>query len=292
MGFVQRISKAERLHENSCTVQQKIQWLCILLANQTDGALHDELSTTAFSNTHHIMVTTDGSTHGTKDLQVSVAFDSINDIAVPMTCQSLSVSKRVAPMEFDIHVDIERILARNEGERIKSYKLMQALSHQLSLLTSGKMNLETFLPLDCWAGLVTPLRPFCNRLVANDSESISIDGELFFPLHIAADVPLLTLLQDQGTINMAACSYMKSLQMMVHSDWDYYHRLSNDLKLAAEKCQMLQSQLAMQYVWSINYRPFGTGAFFQEKQEALEWFLNSYDADSGLDSGLVDCFVL
>ena len=30
----------------------------------------------------------------------------------------------------------------------------------------------------------------------------------------------------------------------------------------------------LRYIWSINYKPFGSGAWFSEKQHALEAFLH------------------
>jgi len=76
---------------------------------------------------------------------------------------------------------------------------------------------------------------------------------------------------DQGSDGMAACSFMKANHMMVTSDWDYYHRLANDLKLA---------QLACQYVWGVNYKPFSTGQFFSEKQEAMQYFLTVHSCET------------
>lgn len=85
-------------------------------------------------------------------------------------------------------------------------------------------------------------------------------------------MPLLNLLMDQGPVGTASFSFLKSCHVMVHADWDFYHRLKNQMNLAGSKNQLAQAQLACQYAWSVNYRPYGSGQFFGEKEEALRWF--------------------
>ena len=46
--------------------------------------------------------------------------------------------------DIDVSLDIERILARREQERLSSYKLLQALSHQTHLLSDGRLCLDSF----------------------------------------------------------------------------------------------------------------------------------------------------
>ena len=222
-------------------------------------ALYFNLSKKSFEDASHMTIITDASTHGTNNLQVSIAYNTKEDLAAS---QVLSASKKVAPNEFDLERDIERIIAREESKRLKAYKYMQALSHQIELLT--KRTLPSYVPDEEWVSLVKPLQSPCHRMVSCDF--ININNERLNRLEIAVTQPVLGLLMDQGTDGMAACLFMKANHMMVSSDWDYYHRLANDLKLAGEKNHMIQSQLACQYVWGVNYKPFSTGQFFSEKQ--------------------------
>lgn len=254
-------------------------------------AMYLQQSRDSFCETRSLAIVTDASTHGTQDLQVSIAYDAVSDAAVYCTNQVMSVSKKVAPGELNVDDTIERILARQEAERIKSYRFLQALSHQVSVLTNGRMDLSSFEPSNEWASLVKPLVPGSFRHASAETRSIDMSGHQMFPLDAASNVHMLTLLMDQGSVGMAAGGFMMGSHMMVSCDWDIYHRLANDMKLAAEKCGLVQAQLACQYIWGINYKPFGTGAFFAEKQEALSYFfeVESFDFQTATYQY---CFVL
>ena len=93
-------------------------------------------------------------------------------------------------------------------------------------------------------------------------------------------LPILTLLQDQGPVGTAMASFLKwddRQVLMMHCHWDKFHRLINDMKLAADHAvsngELLQTQLATGYVFSVNYKPFASGSFFEEKKAAMEGFL-------------------
>ena len=238
-------------------------------------ALYFNLSKKSFEDASHVTIITDASTHGTNNLQVPIAYSTKNDLAAFCTSQVLSASKRVAQSEFHLERDIERMVGRVESKRLKAYKYMQALSHQTELLTNR--TLTSYVPDGEWVSLVKPLQGLCHRVASCDF--IDINNERLSPLEIAATQPVLGLLMDQGSDGMAACSFMKAYHMMVTSDWDYYHRLANDLKLAGKRNHMTQSQLACQYVWGVNYKPFSTGQFFSEKQEAMQYFLTVHSCE-------------
>ena len=70
---------------------------------------------------------------------------------------------------------------------------------------------------------------------------------------------------------------------MVHVKFDKIHRSIRDYKLAigrACRVQFLRTQLHSSYVLSLNYKPCGTGGFFQHKQSMLESFLASHSTNS------------
>lgn len=68
------------------------------------------------------------------------------------------------------------------------------------------------------------------------------------------------------------------LEKQLQVRWDPFHRLIRDLKLSllhaggGSGC-FLQAQLHSQYLWSVSYRPFGSGACQVEKQRLLESML-------------------
>ena len=101
------------------------------------------------------------------------------------------------------------------------------------------------------------------------------------------NLPVLTLLQDQGPVGTAMASYLKwddRQVMMMHCHWDKFHRIINDMKLASEHAsgngELLQAQLASSYVFSVNYKPYSSGSFFEEKKAAMEGFFATVSSES------------
>ena len=149
-------------------------------------ALYFNLSRKSFEDASHMTIITDASTHGTNNLQVSIAYNTKQDLAAFCTSQVLSASKKVAPNEFDLERDIERMIAREESKRLKAYKYMQALSHQIELLT--KRTLPSYVPDEEWVSLVKPLQSPCHRVASCDF--IDINNERLNPLEIAVTQPV------------------------------------------------------------------------------------------------------
>ena len=87
-------------------------------------------------------------------------------------------------MSFDLERDIERMIAREESKRLKAYKYMQALSHQIELLT--KRTLPSYVPDEEWVSLVKPLQSPCHRMASCDF--IDINNERLNPLTACAGV--------------------------------------------------------------------------------------------------------
>ena len=94
----------------------------------------------------------------------------------------------------------------------------------------------------------------------------------FINVHDGMGLFLLLLLLIE-----AAMAYLQHLQMMVHCHCDKIHRVIRDLKLS-NNCdsRITEAVLATTYVWSVNYKPAGTGAFGDEKLDALNGFVNTF----------------
>ena len=64
----------------------------------------------------------------------------------------------------------------------------------------------------------------------------------------------------------------------VQTRWDVFHRAVNDVKASLTKaCRgvFLQAQLHSSYLWSLAYRPFGSGAYQEHKSRLLEVMLKT-----------------
>lgn len=67
------------------------------------------------------------------------------------------------------------------------------------------------------------------------------------------------------------------LQACVQTRWDCFHRCVNDTKQSlAKACRgvFVQAQLYSSYLWSLSYRPFGSGACLEHKARLLEVMLS------------------
>ena len=96
---------------------------------------------------------------------------------------------------------------------------------------------------------------------------------------------MLVIGMDQGTVGMACAAFlMLTGAAMTHFYWDPYHRLIRDLKLATTNCppddklRLQQGQLCGNYVYSINYKPFKTAGFHDEKS-LLNTFMETETQD-------------
>ena len=97
---------------------------------------------------------------------------------------------------------------------------------------------------------------------------------------------MLVIGMDQGTVGMACAAFlMETGAAMTHFYWDPYHRLVRDLKLATTNCppdvklQLQQGQLCGSYMFSINYKPFKTAGFHDEKKSLLNTFMETETQD-------------
>lgn len=239
-----------------------------------------------FSNEQHLSIVTDGSCHSCKDMLISIVYNHRIDAFAHLTGQVIYPSKIVTLAdEFQVDPDLERVLARREQDRLSSYKLMQGLSHQISLITNGQKCLDSFRVPDSLHHPLKRLKVGGWREIRGSTVSVCLSaGEDPHVTDLTSynDLPILTLLQDQGPVGTAMASFLKwddRQVLMMHCHWDKFHRLINDMKLAADHAvsngELLQTQLATSYVFSVNYKPFASGSFFEEKKAAMEGFFAS-----------------
>jgi hypothetical protein len=129
---------------------------------------------------------------------------------------------------------------------------------------------------------------------SNDSEDIAAifdkaSGEHFLVLPPATtrrNFPLLVLGLDQGSLGAAGAAYLEEeRRMMVWCKWDKYHRCIRDINLSishSARGLFLKAQLFTGYLWSVNFKPFGTGTMGTKKREALDFFLATTQEDSAI----------
>ena len=96
------------------------------------------------------------------------------------------------------------------------------------------------------------------------------------PTTLRGPVPLLTVGLDQGSVGASGMAYaINHRGHLVHARFDKLHRVVRDMKLALTHCLrgiFMKAQLFTAYIWGLNYRPFGTGAFYQTKRMMVNAF--------------------
>ena len=98
-------------------------------------------------------------------------------------------------------------------------------------------------------------------------------------------LPLLVLSLDQGSLGAAGFAFLESYRhMMVTCKWDKFHRVVRDIKLSMARASglFLKAQLFTAFLWSLNYKPYGTGVHGTKKKEALDYFLSRLHEDSAV----------
>lgn len=193
----------------------------------------------------------------------------------------MSTLKIIGPTDdLLLEPEVETLCATRDQERLAAYKWLQALGNQLGLLTcksASPLTLDSFTP---------PIRFLLDRLQPGDKRSISQDGavtitckrpagevQLTCDMTGAESLPILVCMMDQCAVGMAAAAWWKAdAPLLVEFVFDKIHRIHNDLK-HAKTAQMTDAIVKTSYCGGINYRPFGSGAFFAEKQKILKSFL-------------------
>eukprot|EP00438_Fugacium_kawagutii_P006295 Skav229327 [mRNA] locus=scaffold2598:18229:18771:+ [translate_table: standard] len=90
------------------------------------------------------------------------------------------------------------------------------------------------------------------------------------------------MLVDQGSSGCASAAFLPHCGLLLHCQFDKIHRLVRDIKLASKVGQMSDALMMSSFAWSANYKPFRSGAFFEEKKGILNAFLNSKSLDSDI----------
>ena len=193
-----------------------------------------------------ISACTDASVHSCRDTLLTIFFDFQSNTACYGVSQHLWPGKHVSAGD-DIAVEmeeLERILARREQSRLATYKLAQALSRQLQLQTDR--TLADFAVPEKLLPLLRPGNARC-RVVTHDHK-LQIDGkEEIDILQEILSIPVVALLVDQASTDMSLASFLRDSFFLVDMDYDPFHRLARDQKLASDHCGLAQAQLASQY---------------------------------------------
>ena len=247
-------------------------------------SMYRKQSQLCFFNINKLCVATDASRHDSKDFLVTTFYScgQGSEVSAHATAQYVNTSKVIHPGQFELTAESERLAARREVERLSSLKFLQAISSQIEQISGKSLQLTSFEPSDDLAMQLCPLsggdeRYFdgdCFVVQKNEGEdaiAITLTDEML------AGIPVMKVIMDQGKIGTAAAAFCRTLGLLIRFDYDKIHRLLRDIKSMSWRFQ--QVVLMTTYIWGINYKPFRSGAHYDEKCCAIEGFFeaNTYE---------------
>lgn len=110
----------------------------------------------AFEGVKYFNLLTDSSTFSTRDTCISALYSTERDLGAYLPLQ-LVKGNSISPNELHLDPSVERMVAIRKADRVASYRLLQALSNQLSQMSNRKVSISSFLLSDGTPGEEHPL---------------------------------------------------------------------------------------------------------------------------------------
>ena len=155
----------------------------------------------SFLNLPHLQFVTDGSTHSGRDTAVTIVYSHETDAVGLAPAQCVSRIKVISPGEFELEPDVEEMAAKRQVERLSAYRWLQALSHQIALVSRHRLNLASYVAPASMR--IRPMSPEMTRAVVHGQLSLRNrhTGDIAYAdLSTAMTQPILTVSIDQGGI--------------------------------------------------------------------------------------------
>ena len=194
--------------------------------------------------------------------------------------QILKPGRCVLAGEANLDSQMEAMRSEQNLERVAAYRQIQGISHQIYHMVGKRHAIEAFqLPASA------NIRPV-SQGEARATESDASGDHVFIknretgakkrvlPVGLV-NVMLLLLQLDQGGPGMAGVAFLEYfLGWMVTGKFDKIHRCIRDLKLAAQAVPIfVKTKLWSAYLYTVNKRPYGSGAHGTAKTRHVEVFM-------------------
>ncbi|CAK9091627.1 Probable ubiquitin-conjugating enzyme E2 23 (E2 ubiquitin-conjugating enzyme 23) (Ubiquitin carrier protein 23) [Durusdinium trenchii] len=239
-----------------------------------DCFLHGEALASTFAGERQVCVAWDPSSYGGKEVMVAAIYSTNLDKAAWLLNQQMG-----QVMLSELHESLLPMARQSKLDRITGYNELRALSAALRGAGLTLMNFQVPTGL-----IVRPLQ-------AHECRVKSESGEWFiYDLHTQTaapekpanlqlgKVPVLCSISDQGPINTAALNFAQysPAALMLHAQYDPFHRAWNDLKTAFKKtsstCKAWRVVLQLTIVANVSYGPFGSSQWHYKKLAKMEEF--------------------
>ena len=245
-----------------------------------DSLLHYQALNSTFQGQCQLCVSWDPSSYGGKEILVGAIYSPALDKGAWMLNQQMG-----HVMMSQLHESLLPYAKSSTLGRIPGYNEMRALS---AALRGVGLSLTDFVVPE---GLIArPLESTEYRIQDEEGLWWILDektGKATPQKPRSLDlgsIPLLVSISDQGPVNLAALNFLmfSSSALMLHAQFDPFHRAWNDLKNAMKKSISGAWRVVLQLtlVANVSYGPFGSSQWFFKKKAKLEEFLATRTIDS------------
>lgn len=245
--------------------------------------MHFAAQAREFHGVRHICIVADPATHSNREVMASVAYSWERDCGTFPFLQFVTPGKHLTNADHALTDEVLDLAVRRKLERVSAFRQLQALSHVALQLTGRGIwqfkvpNLE-LRPVA--AGEVRILQPRGQTVRALLVNVNTRAATQVVPDDLQ-DAPLLVACLDQGSIGAAGMWFAAfAMQSLVFPAFDKFHRVVRDIKLALKHAAggvFLKCQLFTSVIFGLNYKPYSTGQFHDQKRRLLEVFLSSED---------------
>ena len=157
------------------------------------GELYETISASRFESCCQFNICADGSTHGTKDILISLMYSHAEDVGCVARIQHMPIGPLLPSEVHDISA-LATLAKKSKLSRFAAFRQLQAMSHQLSLLTNGAKTLSSFVR----AKACRPIHSGEHRVVIPVFEFGANDKEVEDD-HVRQCVSRAFICQDGGT---------------------------------------------------------------------------------------------
>ena len=249
------------------------------------NATYRERMRLAFTGTNHLCIVADPATHSKKETMIGICWSWEAGVGAYGVIQHIAQTKHVLPTEQDMSDHLATLSILRKLDRVASFRQLQALSNIIE-------------QIGCWRG-IDDFRLGGDYLIDAVGEGevriVEIGDESAIAMRVwrnggnarrvlpeaalapAQSHPLLVVNLDQGSVGAAGIVFaQEQMGAMVFAHWDKFHRLMRDISLALGGTAgglFLKARIYSAHLWSLNYKPWGTGLFGTQKTQLLNVFM-------------------
>ena len=260
------------------------------------NAMYRERRRLGLLGSDHLNIVADPATHSKRDTMASIIWSWQAGIAAHGDLQYIPHGGML-PTEQEMPEHIAQLYCERRLERMSAFRQVQALSNTIKQLGMWSGIDDFQLPVDYHvdpveAGEVRVLAPAQDHGPDTHNYAVRVriaEGTALRVLPDSAFVPsqsykLLVLNLDQGGVGAAGVAFaQESMKIMLYAHWDKFHRVIRDINLALGRSAsglFLKTRIYSAHLWSINFKPWGTGLFGTQKLQLLNAFMGTQSPES------------